>query len=164
MITLIDDADFRKYFPLPVNVDTNRLSSIIRMTQMANVRDLLGDSLYQYALNYAAKNCHCDWADSEHLVPEGAVGYDPIMDIAMELKMLHAMHTAVGIISVYYGNGIESSGDMSIDYITGNIKMLEGNIIKLIQANAKLSEIASLSDINVFDSDAQSYNTIYYDA
>lgn len=148
MTTIIDDSIFRQYYPTQLATDTARLRAVITLTQMTNIRDLLGDSLYQYVIKF---------------IDDGELESSPVNDIYEELKILHSMYTAIGLYTIYYDTDNEEDRDAKISYITGNARALELNIIKLVKDNPELLRVASLSKDNMFDEDKSNFNTLYYD-
>lgn len=148
MITIIDDSDFKRFFPTPMATDTQRLNAVILLTQATNVRDLLGDSLYQYVIKF---------------IEDGEPEKSNVNLIIDELKMLHCMYAAIAFFSVYKSEDDESKRDFSISYIRGNANALERNIINLVQSDEGLLNIALLSTDNAFERDKSNFNTIYFD-
>ena len=143
---IIDDAYFRENYPLPFQVDTKRLGAVIRMTQRIQVRAILGDSLYSAVLEFL----------------EYETETSPLYDAMEEIRMLHCLYVARALFTSYYKDGDKETREYNISYIDGDIKTLEQYMIQAVVGNPTLYEVASSATDNVFDDDADSYNTIYY--
>jgi hypothetical protein len=146
MKLVIDDAYFKDNYPLPFQVDTKRLGAVISMTQRTELRDIVGDSFYQYMMEYLEND-------------EEDEGMESVLE---EIRFLHTLYTARALFTTYYKDGDKDTREYNISYLDGSVKTQEAFVINAVQNNSYLYGIASESTDNVFDDDADSFNTIYY--
>jgi hypothetical protein len=146
MKLVIDDAYFKDNYPLPFQVDTKRLGAVISMTQRTELRDIVGDSFYQYLMEYLENG-------------EEDEGMESVLE---EIRFLHTLYTARALFTTYYKDGDKDTREYNISYLDGSVKTQEAFVINAVQNNSYLYGIASESTDNVFDDDADSFNTIYY--
>jgi hypothetical protein len=146
MTLVIDDSYFKENYPLPFQVDTKRLAAVISMTQRIELRSILGDSFYQTMLYHL---------EDETQFPEMA-------DAMEEIRLLHTLYVARALFTTYYKDGDSNTREYNISYLDGSIKTQETFVINSIVGNSELYGIASDATDNVFDDDADSFNTIYY--
>jgi hypothetical protein len=144
---IIDDNYFKENYPLPFTVDTKRLAAVIRMTQRIQLRDVLGDSLYQAVI---------DWVDN------GEDESLPIYNVIDDIRMLHCFYVARALFTTYYKDGDTDTRDFNISFIDGNIETLKTYMINSVVGNSEIYDIASEAEDNQFNEDTSNYSLIYF--
>lgn len=147
-ILLIDDTFFAENYPMKFSIDVKRLGATIRLTQSTQMRDLLGDELYNGIMQFVADG-----------KPE-ASPYNAIIDDVMYLQV---QYTARGLFASYLEGVDAELRDYNLSFIDGNIKFLQACITTNIGNSPDLTSISNKdSGFNTVNNDSSTNSPIYY--
>ena len=136
-VLFINEDYYRKYFATKRTLDDDQIVSLIRMTQVTAVVDLLSTSLYEHI---------------HTKLDEGTTLTEP------ESRMFEDLQLFIGLkVSIKYDlqspeRGSDESWDKSTASTEGELKIVSARITRIINADEAMSTIAENSTEVVYDS------------
>jgi len=141
-VLFINESYYRKYFATKKTLDDDQIVSLIRMTQVTAVVDLLSTKLYEYI--------HDKLANKEDFSESEARMFD-------DLQLFIGLHVSMKYDLQSPERGASEAWNKSTMATEGEIKIVSARITRIINADDTMREIAQTSEETVYDTAPMDY-------